>query len=181
MSDIAPPVSITVGGQPGGAATLPHDPVQARVIDLLTSDPSKSDRSIAEDAGTEHKRVGRTRKKLIASGTIAPTKTTTGKDGRTRQRPGPKAAAANPPMSDAVPEVREPAPDLAGGVAGDILGEPWADALHVAAFHLHQQLKPIRGLKRIRAAERGSAAVAPVAAVLAALTELGRRADGSNP
>jgi len=47
--------------------------------------------------------------------------------------------------------------------------------------HRHQQLNPVHGLKRIHAAERGSRAVATVAAVLAALTELGRRADGSNP
>ena len=179
MSDIPPsPVSITAGGQPGGTAAIPHDPVQARVIDLLKADPSQSDRSIAEAAGTEHKRVGRTRKKLIAGGTIAPTKKSTGKDGRVRRRPLPKAAA-NPPPPDAPPV---PAPDLATGVAADILGEPWDDALKAAVFHVRRQL---RQLRRGLAAERGLVALAPVAAVLAAVAaavaELGRRADGSNP
>ena len=172
-------MSVTVGGQPDDTATLPPDQIQARIIKLLTADPSRSDRSIAEEAGTEHKRVGRTRKKLIAGGTIAATKTTTGKDGRTRQRPGPKSAAANPPMSDAAPEVQEPAPDLAGGVAGEILAEPWVDALHTAAFYVHHAIRPLYRLKRIRAAERGLAAVAPVAAVAAALVELGRRTDAA--
>ena len=179
MSDIPPsPVSITAGGQPGGTAAIPHDPVQARVVDLLKADPSKSDRSIAQAAVTEHKRVARVRTKLVAGGTISPTKKSTGKDGRVRRRPLPKAAA-NPPPPDAPPV---PAPDLATGVAADILGEPWDDALKAAVFHVRRQL---RQLRRGLAAERGLVALAPVAAVLAAVAaavaELGRRADGSNP
>ena len=127
MSDIPPsPVSITAG-EPGGTAAIPHDPVQARVIDLLKADPSKSDRSIAEAAGTEHKRVARVRTKLVASGTIAPTGPTPGTP------PGCTCTSS-----------------FAPSVASDGCG-------------------------------RRSGASAAVALVAAALTELDRRTDGSNP
>jgi ParB-like chromosome segregation protein Spo0J len=70
-----------------------------RLEAAIIANPEKSDREIAREAKLpDHKKVGRTRKKLESTGTVAPVAKRTGKDNRARAVPRakPKPAPASP-------------------------------------------------------------------------------------
>jgi len=60
------------------------------IAELVKAQPEKSDRAIAEQAKTDHKKVGRVRKAQEATGAIAPVEKRTGKDGKARKQPEKK-------------------------------------------------------------------------------------------
>jgi ParB-like chromosome segregation protein Spo0J len=64
------------------------------IAELVKAQPEKSDRAIAEQAKTDHKKVGRVRKAQEATGAIAPVEKRTGKDGKARKQPAAKAKKA---------------------------------------------------------------------------------------
>jgi hypothetical protein len=61
---------------------------RALLADLIKSDPTKSDRQIAEEAKVDHKTVGSVREGMEATGEIPQLDATTGKDGKKRKTKG---------------------------------------------------------------------------------------------
>src|SRR5262245_36640575 len=60
------------------------------IAKLLKTDPTKSNRQIAQEAKADHKTVGAEREWLQSTGKIPQLETTTGADGKTRKRKGGK-------------------------------------------------------------------------------------------
>jgi ParB-like chromosome segregation protein Spo0J len=99
---------------------------------LIAANPEKSDREIAREAKTDHRAVGRARRKGEATGTIAPVAKRKGKDDRTRKMPAKKAAKP--------PKEIKPGPKLQAALNG---GTDAQQAMEAAAADLGDTINKI--------------------------------------
>jgi ParB-like chromosome segregation protein Spo0J len=89
----------------------PEDRAEA-LRGFIKANPEKSDREIARETKTNHVAVGRTRKKLEATGTVVPVEKRKGGDNRTRKLPAKKKSARKVVAGKVQEQVAEVAPKL---------------------------------------------------------------------
>jgi ParB-like chromosome segregation protein Spo0J len=99
------------------------------IAKLLKTDPTKSNRQIAQEAKADHKTVGAERERLQSSGEIPQLETTTGADGRTRKRKGGKLRGGGAKGRKEMISYREVVDGKTAANAYSVLEEHLLDAL----------------------------------------------------
>jgi ParB-like chromosome segregation protein Spo0J len=99
------------------------------IAKLLNTDPSKSNRQIAQEAKADHKTVGAERERLQSTGEIPQLETTTGADGRTRRRKSGKLKGGSAKGRKEMISYREVVDGRTAAKAYSVLEEHLLDAL----------------------------------------------------